>query len=74
MEGFTEKILDVLLAIVIFVALFGVIVTSFAGVTWDNLSIGGTTYNLGWFPFVVILVIIVAVVVLVYRHMLHKKK
>jgi len=74
MEGFTEKLLDVLLAIIIFVALFGVIIASFAGVTWDNITLGGTSYNLGWFPFVVVIIIVVSVVVLIYRYMLKKHK
>jgi uncharacterized membrane protein len=74
MEGFTEKLLDVLLALIIFVALFGVIISSFNGVEWGALNIGGTTYDLSWLPFVLVIIIVVSVVVLVYRYMLKKKK
>jgi len=73
MDGFTEKILDVLIAVVIFFALIGVIVSATIGLTWSALNIGGTVYNLSWVPYVIVLVILVGAVVLVYRFMLKKK-
>lgn len=74
MDGFTEKVLDVVLGAVIFFALIGVIVTSTNGTTWSALNVGGTNYNLAWFPYVLVLVIITGAVVLIYRHMLGRKK
>jgi uncharacterized membrane protein len=73
MDGFTEKILDVLIAVVIFFALIGVIVSATIGLNWGALNIGGTVYNLSWVPYVIVLVILVGAVVLVYRFMLKKK-
>jgi TRAP-type C4-dicarboxylate transport system permease small subunit len=74
MEGFTEKILDVLIALVIFFALLGVIITSTNGLNWSALNIGGTVTNLSWAPYIIVLVIVVGAVYLVYRYLLHKKK
>lgn len=74
MEGLTEKLIDVLLALVIFCALITVIITSINGVTWSALNIAGTVYNFAWAPYVIVLVIIVALVVLVYRYMLKHKR
>lgn len=74
MDGFTEKILDVLIAVVIFFALIGVIFTSSTGLNWSAVNIGGTSTNLSWVPYILILVICVGAVVLVYRFMLHKGK
>jgi RsiW-degrading membrane proteinase PrsW (M82 family) len=74
MDGFTEKILDVLIAVVIFFALIGVIITATTGLNWSALNIGGTTTNLSWVPYILVLVIVVGAVVLVYRFMLHKGK
>jgi hypothetical protein len=73
MDGFTEKILDVLIAVVIFFALIGVIITSTSGLSWSALNIGGVVTNLSWAPYILVLVIVVGAVVLVYRFMLHKK-
>ena len=73
MDGFTEKILDVLNAVVILFALIGVIITATTGLNWSALNIGGTTTNLSWVPYILVLVIVVGAVVLVYRFMLHKK-
>lgn len=76
MDGFTEKILDVLIAVVIFFALIGVIITSTnsASFTWDAVNVGGTSYNLSWVPYILVLIILVGAVVLVYRYMLKHKK
>ena len=76
MDGFTEKILDVLIAVVIFFALIGVIITSTNTATfvWGAVNVGGTVYNLAWVPYILVLVILVGAVVLVYRYMLSKKK
>jgi hypothetical protein len=72
MKGFTEKILDVLIAVVIFFALIGVIIS--ATNTWSAVNVGGTVYNFAWVPYVLILVILVGAVMLVYRYMLTHKK
>ena len=74
MDGFTEKILDVLIAVVIFFALIGVIITSTNGLDWSALNVGGVITNLSWVPYILVLVILVGAVVLVYRFMLSKKK
>lgn len=74
MEGLTEKLIDVLLAIVIFCALITVIITSVNGVTWSALNIAGTEYNMAWAPYVIVLVLVVGLVVLVYRYILKGKK
>lgn len=75
MDGFTEKILDVLIAVVIFFALIGVIIsaTNSSGFTWSAVNVGGTSYSLSWVPYVLVLIILVGAVVLVYRYMLRKK-
>ena len=76
MDGFTEKIIDVLLAVVIFFALIGVIVTATNSATfvWSAVNIGGTVYSLTWVPYIMILMILVGAVVLVYRYMIKRKK
>lgn len=76
MDGFTEKILDVLIAAVIFFALIGVIITATntGSLTWSALNIAGTSYNLAWAPYILVLIIVVGAVVLVYRYMLKKHK
>lgn len=75
MDGFTEKILDVLIAVVLFFALVGVIITSTTGLNWASVNVGGTITNLSFVPYLIVLVICIGVVVLVYRYILgHKKK
>jgi len=74
MDGFTEKILDVLIAVVLFFALVGVILTSTTGLNWSAVNIGGTTTNLSFVPYLIVLIICIGVVVLVYRYMLSSKK
>jgi uncharacterized membrane protein len=76
MDGFTEKILDVLIAVVIFFALIGVIITSTnsSSFSWAAVNVGGTNYNFTWVPYILVLVILVGAVVLVYRYMLKSKK
>lgn len=75
MDGFTEKILDVLIAVVIFFALIGVIIgaTNSASFSWGAVNIGGTVYDFAWVPYILVLVILVGAVVLVYKYMLKKK-
>lgn len=74
MDGFVEKVLDVLLALIIFFALLGVILDATNTVGWSALNIGGTVKNFGWVPYVLVLVILIAVVILVYRYFLKHKK
>lgn len=76
MEGFTEKILDVLIAVVLFFALIGVIITSTnsSGFTWSAVNVGGSVKDLSFVPYIIVLVILIGVVVLVYRYMLKHKK
>ena len=76
MEGFTEKLIDVLLALVIFFALIGVIITATnsSTFTWSAVNVGGTVYNFSWVPYVIILVVLVGSVILVYKYMLKGKR
>lgn len=77
MDGFVEKLLDVLIAVIIFFALVGVIITSTnsSSFSWSAVNVAGAEYNLSWAPYIIVLVIVVGAVVLVYRYMLkHKKK
>lgn len=76
MDGFVDKILDVLIAVVIFFALIGVILgaTNTGGLTWSALNIAGTSRDFSWVPYILVLVILVGVVFIVYRYMLRKKK
>lgn len=76
MDGFTNKLLDVLLACVIFFALIGVIIssTNSSGFTWSAVNVAGTSRDLSFAPYIIVLVIVVGAVILVYRYMLHKKK
>jgi polyferredoxin len=69
-----DKLLDVLLGIVIFVAIFGFIVTSLNGFDWANINAGGTIVNLSFAPYVIVLVIVIGLVYLVYEKFYHKKK
>jgi cytochrome c biogenesis factor len=69
-----DKLLDVLLGIVIFVALFGFIVTSLNGFDWAHINAGGTIVNLSFAPYVIVLVIVIGLVYLVYEKFYHKKK
>lgn len=70
-----EKLLDVLIAIVMFFALIGVIFTSAnpSSLNWGVVNVGGTNYNLTWVPYILILVILVGAVILVYKYMVDKK-
>lgn len=68
----TGKTLDIVIAVVIVFALLPVIITSSNGTTWGAVNLGGTVYDLSWFPFVLLLVIIAGIVILVYRHYKHK--
>ena len=74
MDGFVEKVLDVLLALIIFFALLGVILDATNTVSWSALNIGGSVKNFAWVPYVLVLVILIAVVILVYRYFLKHKK
>lgn len=76
MRGFTEKLLDVLIAVVLFFALIGVIITATnsSGFTWDAVNVAGTSRDLSWAPYIIVLVIVVGALVLVYRYMLAHKK
>jgi hypothetical protein len=75
MEGFTEKILDVLIAVVLFFALIGVILTSTntSGFTWGAVNVGGSLKDLSFVPYIIVLVIVIGAIVLVYRYMLKGK-
>lgn len=75
MKGFTEKILDVLIACVIFFALIGVIVSSTnTNLTWSAVNVGGSQKDFSYVPYILVLVILVGAVLLVYRYMLSHKK
>jgi hypothetical protein len=77
MDGFVDKIIDVLLALVIFSALFGVIITTGLNPTafsWKALNFGGTVYDFSWAPYIIGIMIIIGVVYLVYRYFLKNKK
>lgn len=76
MEGFTEKILEVLIALVLFFALIGVIITSTnsSSFDWSAVNIGGTVTNLSWAPYVIVLVVVVGALILVYQYMLKHKR
>ena len=75
MEGFTEKLLDVLLAVIIFFALIGVIIGATNGtLDWGAVNISGTLYDLSWVPYVLVLIIVVSAVVLVVKYMRGKHK
>lgn len=73
MDGFVDKILDVLIAVVIFFALIGVIITATNGLAWKTLNVAGTVYDLSWVPYILVLVILVGAVILVYKFMLKRK-
>lgn len=76
MDGFTEKILDVLIAVVLFFALIGVIITSTnsSGFTWSAVNVGGSSKDLTFVPYIIVLVIVIGAIVLVYRYMLKGKR
>ena len=67
------KLLDILLAIVIFGALFGFIITSLNGVSWASINAGGTVVNLSFAPYIIVLLTVVGLVYLVYSHSFKKK-
>jgi len=79
-----KNLLDILLAVVIFGALFGFIITSINGVTWyytNSSWIGGTltgsTYSgvldLRFAPYILVLLTVIGLVYLVYTHALKRK-
>lgn len=74
MEDFGEKMLTVLIAVVLFFALIGVIIGQTTSLSWNALNIGGTTVNLSFVPYVLVLVIVIGVIILAYRYMLKKNK
>jgi hypothetical protein len=75
MDGFTEKLLDALIAVIMFFALIGVIIssTNTAGFAWSAVNIGGTSTNLSFVPYILVLVIVIGAVILVYKHMLRSE-
>lgn len=74
MDGFVEKVLDVLLALIIFFALIGIILDATNTVSWATLNVGGSIKNFAWVPYLLVVVILVAVVFLVYRYFLKHKR
>ncbi len=73
MDGFVEKMLDVLIALAIFFALIGVIIGFTNGLNWSALNVGGTVTSFSWVPYILILVVLIGTVVLTYRYMLKHK-
>jgi len=69
-----DSLLDVLIGIVIFVALFGFIVTSLNGFDWAHINAGGTVVDLGFAPYVIVLVIVLGLVYLVYKKFYKKSR
>lgn len=73
---FVDKIIDVLIALVLFSALFGVVITTGLNPTtfsWKALNLGGTVYDMSWAPFVIGILIVIGLVYLVYKYMVHHK-
>lgn len=66
-------LLDNLLAVVIFTALFGVIISGFTAFNWGVVNIGGTNYNLYWVPLVIVFVIIAGVIYAIKNSVTKKK-
>lgn len=60
--NFTDKLIDILIGVLLFTALFGVIIAGFNGVTWSALNIAGTVYNMSWAPYVIVLLIVIGLV------------
>lgn len=71
-QGMTENLVDILIGIVIFIALFGFILTSLNGFTWSAVNAGGTVVNLSWAPYVLVILLVVGLVYLGFR-MIKKK-
>lgn len=73
---FVDKMIDILIALILFSALFGVVLTTGLNPTqfsWKALNFGGTVYDLSWAPFVIGILIVIGVVYLVYKNFLSKK-
>jgi len=67
-----DKLLDVLIGVVIFVALFGVILTNINGFDWTAVNVSGTIYNFAWAPFILVILLVVGLIYLGYK-MISKK-
>jgi uncharacterized membrane protein len=67
-----DKLLDVLIGVVIFIALFGVILTNINGFDWANVNVSGTIYDFTWAPFILVILLVVGLVYLGYK-MISKK-
>jgi hypothetical protein len=67
-----EKVIDALVVLLIVFALIGVIVTNTNSLTWSALNIGGTVYNMSWFPFVLVILIIAGIITALVYHFKHK--
>jgi hypothetical protein len=74
MEGIAEKLIDVLIAVVLFVALFGVILTSLNGLAWSTLNVAGTTHDFSWVPYILIILLMIGLVYVGYRLFSKSKK
>lgn len=68
-----DSMLEVLLGIVIFVALFGFIVTSLNGFNWSAINAGGTIVNLSFAPYIIVLLIVLGLVYLIYAKFYKKQ-
>lgn len=74
MDDYVDKLILVLLGLVIFFALIGVIISQSNTVNWAALNVGGQTVNLSFAPYVIILVVVIATIIIVYRYMLKHRK
>lgn len=66
MADMLGKLIPVLVGVVIFIALFGFIVTSINGFNWKVVNAGGTSVDLSWAPYVLILLLVIGFVYLGY--------
>lgn len=67
-----DTLIEVLIGVVVFIALFGFIITSLNGFDWTAVNVSGTAYDFSWAPYILVILLVVGLVYLGYR-MVSKK-
>lgn len=52
---YANTLIDVLIAVVVFGALFPIINTAIGGIGLDNITVGATTYDFSWVGYLLVL-------------------
>lgn len=66
-NGMLDSLIEVLIGVVIFVALFGVIITSINDFDWAAVNVSGTVTDFSWAPYILVLLLVVGLVYMGYK-------